>query len=317
MKGAAILGLLVLGGCAAEVRRGRATDVEGTRPLVAAPAPAVGAPAWPSSLEWPEPLAPVPGTWIRIPRGTFTMGAADDEPCNRSTHAGLHTVTLTRDYEIGDAEVTQADHREVTGESPSTFADCGADCPVELMSWHRAAAYCDALSDLAGLPSCYDCSGSGEETRCAPTAHPYECAGYRLPTEAEWERAYRAGGDTPIHNGTLVDCSSLDPGLARIAWFLFNAGGRTHPVRSLEPNAWGLFDMSGNVWEWTHDGYRVLDGSPQIDPAGAATPEDLRVMRGGSYNCVPEETRAAHRSGLPATIAGSNVGMRCARTLGP
>ena len=115
--------------------------------------------------------------------------------------------------------------------------------------------------------------------------------------------------------GPRRDAGHLDPTLGGIAWFLYNSDGGTHPVRSLAPNALGLFDMSGNVWEWAHDGYAELGDAPVVDPVGAPHPDGLRVMRGGSYNCLPWENAGAHRSGLPGTISGLNVGARCARTL--
>jgi formylglycine-generating enzyme required for sulfatase activity len=181
------------------------------------------------------------------------------------------------------------------------------------VSWHEAAAACNAMNAYAAMPPCYSCSGSGDDTTCEPLGDPYACWGYRLPTEAEWEYAYRAGTSTPVYAGELTICGSLDPTLDSIAWFLYNSAQSTHPVGQKAPNAWGLYDMSGNVWEWTHDGYAdVL--ADAVDPATPSA-DGTRVMRGGSYNCIPGENRAAHKSGLPGVVQGMNVGLRCARTL--
>ena len=268
----------------------------------------------PTLSTWPSPTGDVPGTFVRIEPATFGMGALASDSCNRDENAPLHTVTLTHPFELADAEVTQADYREVTGESPShSTLDC-ADCPVDSTDWHAAAHYTVLLSELAGLPACYACTGEGAHLRCVESTPPYSCAGYRLPTEAEHEHGFRAGTTTAVYNGDIAICSHRDPGLAEISWFLYSSDGHTHPVRSLAPNAFGLFDMSGNVWEWTADGYEEL-GQDAVDPYGHIGADDLRVMRGGSFNCVPSEVRAAHRSGLPSSIGGQNVGFRVARTL--
>ena len=118
-----------------------------------------------------------------------------------------------------------------------------------------------------------------------------------------------------MHGGQIEICSSADPLLDTLGWYLYNSDGGTHPVAQLQPNAWGLYDTIGNAWEWAHDGY-VTDAStlPAIDPVGEST-DDLRSIRGGSYNCTPGEVRLAHRSALPSPTAGLNVGLRCVRTL--
>jgi len=261
----------------------------------------------------PTPARIPPGTWVAIDAGTFTMGAPASESCFTSDNQHVHAVTLTRAFEITATEMTQAEHVALTGTNPSNLLACGLDCPVDTMSWHAAAAACNAMSAYAEMPPCYACTGSGNDATCEPLGDPYACWGYRLPTEAEWEYAYRAGTSTPVYAGDLTICGSLDPTLDAIAWFLYNAAQSTHPVGEKAPNAWGLFDMSGNVWEWTHDGYVDVLGDA-VDPV-TPSPDGVRVMRGGSYNCIPGENRAAHKSALPATVQGMNVGLRCARTL--
>lgn len=255
------------------------------------------------------PSAPAPGEWITVNHGSYLAGAAPDDTCNTSVNQVQHAVTLTHDFELSATEVTFAQYELAMG-APHPSAGSCPSCPVNLLSWHAAAALCNAYSTSAGLVPCYACDGAV----CEEAIAPHACHGYRLPTEAEWEFAHRAGTSTPTYAGAITVCGGLDPGLDGIAWFLYNASGGAHPVGTKQANAWGFFDMSGNVWEWTHDGY-VSDRStlPQLDPVGPAS--DVRVMRGGSYNCVPSEIRAAHRSGLPAAVAGLNVGVRCARTL--
>jgi formylglycine-generating enzyme required for sulfatase activity len=308
-----VLPLLVLSGCAVG---GDITD-PGAGPELTPLRTVTLGPTTLAPPAWPEPVAPAPGTWIRVEPGSFEMGVPAGDDCSRTETGPRHHVTLTRAFEMMDAEITQGDWREVMGGLQTGFTDgiSGDAYPADMLDWHRAAAYCDALSELTGLPHCYACESSRDATRCRDAGSPYECAGYRLPTEAEWEYAYRAGTSTHFHNGDITVCNALDPALDRIAWFLFNAGGRTHPVRERSPNAFGFFDLSGNVWEWTHDGMSEL-GQDAVDPV-APSVDGFRVMRGGSFNCVPAENRADHRVGLPDTIAGLNVGARCARTLPP
>ena len=262
------------------------------------------------------------GTWVTIPAGTFMMGSPTDEPCRISTREDLHQVTLTRDFEIESTEVTQGQFEALLGYNPSSFKNCGTICPVEMVNWHEAVAYCNALSAQATLTPCYTCTGSGTSVTCdvAPAyagANIYTCPGYRLPTEAEWEYAYRAGTQTAYYSGVndpaACKCEG-DANLKPIAWYCGNAGSTTHPVGQKQANAWHLYDMAGNVLEWCHDSYKASLGTGAVsDPWGLAS-GSTRVLRGGSYSTSAVSARAANRYNSTPTIRYFHYGFRCSRT---
>jgi formylglycine-generating enzyme required for sulfatase activity len=223
----------------------------------------------------------IPGIWRTIPAGMFMMGSSASEGCHNATET-QHQVALTSAYQIQSTEVTQSQFESVMGYNPSNFSisgagsPCGGSCPVENVNWHEAVAYTNTLSQMTGLESCYTCTGSGPAVSCAPKATfvgsaIYSCKGYRLPTEAEWERAYRAGTTSAYYAGNndpakCGDCSTPEPLLAGIAWYCANSNGSTHPSAQKIPNAWGLFDMAGNVQEWCHDWYDTYPSGVVVDP---------------------------------------------------
>jgi formylglycine-generating enzyme required for sulfatase activity len=247
----------------------------------------------------------IPGHWVTIPAGTFMMGAPTDDPCRWAEREDYHQVTLTNDFEIMTTHVTQAFFEEVMdGYNPSDHSGC-ADCPVEYMTWSEAAEYCNRLSDRLDLAKCYTCTGSlSDHISCttAPAysgANIYNCPGFRLPTDAEWEYAYRAGTTTPFYNGEITVCNGVDPVLEEIAWYSENTT-ETQPVGQKLPNAWGLYDMSGNVMDETNDFYIAhLGTDPVTNPWGASShPNDDRVCRGGSADPgfgIPSKCRGAFR----------------------
>jgi formylglycine-generating enzyme required for sulfatase activity len=263
--------------------------------------------------------APAAHGWVYIEAGTFLRGSPPNEP-GRLAIETQHEVTLTTDYLLQPTEVTQEQFAAVMGYNPAHFTACGPSCPVEDVTWHEAAAYCNRLSEREGLATCYSCTGAGRSVHCQRNgAYPslYECAGYRLPSEAEWEHAARAGeaGSTP--DGTIaatqLECDSPHPLLDPLAWFCGNSGGRTHPVAQKEPNPRGLYDMLGNVWEWNHDWDSLYPTRPVTDPWGPVTGLS-RVGHGGSWVNKGLLVRFAARGGGAPDKAYGFLGFRPARS---
>jgi len=268
----------------------------------------------------PEPTPEVPlrsgdgSSLALIPAGTFQMGSPEGES-GRDSDETLHQVTLTRDFLMQTTEVTQAQWQARMGNNPSDFTG-DTNRPVEQVSWYDAVAYANALSVADGLPKAYNlsgCSGTpgtgnyscSNVTLTAPT--PYATSGWRLPTEAEWEYANRAGSSTAWYFGSD---SNL---LGTYAWFNGNSGNTTHPVAQKQPNAWGLYDMAGNVYEWCWDWYGSYPGTV-TDPVGS-TSGSARVGRGGSWYGDASRTRAANRnSTYPGYRYDFIVGFRLARS---
>ncbi|MCP4645950.1 MAG: SUMF1/EgtB/PvdO family nonheme iron enzyme [bacterium] len=215
--------------------------------------------------------------FVRIPAGTFAMGSPEYEK-GRGPDETLHDVQLTRDYWMGVYEVTQEQWAAVMGENPSLFTT-GADRPVENVSWYDCQAF---ITKLNGL----------------------EEGVFRLPTEAEWEYACRAGTDAPFAFG--CDLTMTDARLSVTG----DAG--TAPVGSHEPNAWGLHDMHGNVWEWCMDGYAVYAAGAQTDPIGP--PDSARhVLRGGGWADATDSCRSACRYYEAPEQASVDTGFRLVR----
>ncbi len=267
----------------------------------------------------------VPGTWKPITAGTFQMGSPATELC-RLEEERQHKVILTHDFEIQTTEVTQEQFQAVMGRNPSVFNathpsdPCGKKCPVENLKWFDAVAYCNALSVMAKLPICYACSDTGGTLSCEKkgTASIYDCKGYRLPTEAEWEYAYRAGSTTAYYNGNggIVNCSDTTSEVSAIAWYTGDSGDHPHEVAKKAHNAWGLYDMAGNVWEWCHDWHEEYPvvGATVTNPEGPSVAPS-RMLRGGSFFEISRYHRAAGRQNFNPDYEHDNVGFRCVRSL--
>jgi formylglycine-generating enzyme required for sulfatase activity len=243
---------------------------------------------------------------VTVPAGSFLMGSDPSELAmagwNHPEEQPRHEVLITRSFVLGSTELTQALYQQVTGHNPSHAK--APDLPVEKVTWLDAVAFANQLSELQGLEPCYDIQGERVRWPRGPA-----CEGYRLPTEAEWEYAARAGARTAFAGSERLE---------EVGWYEGNSGDRLHPVGQLAPNAWGLYDMSGNVWEWVWDWYEPATyGSasvPRRDPVG---PEEgrQRVRRGGSWHYSIDFARVANRRHEWPTKGTSVLGLRLVRTL--
>jgi formylglycine-generating enzyme required for sulfatase activity len=222
--------------------------------------------------------------FVWIPPGTFMMGSPETEE-GRYSRELLHEVTLSKGFYMQTTEVTQGQWTAVMGHNPSHFTGCGLDCPVESVSWNDVQEFIRRLNE----------NSEGEY--------------YRLPKEAEWEYACRAGTSSRFNTGDSE--SDLD----RAGWYRKNSGLKTHPVGLKEPNDWGLYDMHGNVWEWCRDWYGAYSEYPIIDPTGP-TNGALRVIRGGAWSSPAGSCRTAYRGRLDPDYRHHGLGFRLVRLPG-
>lgn len=218
----------------------------------------------------------------------------------REMDEAQHEVELTRDLLVRATEVTQAEWIAVTGEENPSF-HLGADRPVEQISWVDAALFLNALSLSEGLPPCYQVNGLEVEWPDGAS-----CSGWRLPTEAEWEYLARAG-TVEAHYGIAAELP-----LGEIAWHQENSASTTHPVAELAANAFGLYDVLGNVSEWVWDRYGVYPEGPAIDPSGPL--EGERIGRGGGFSTRSTRVRVANRAEFEPSSRNRDLGLRPVRT---
>jgi formylglycine-generating enzyme required for sulfatase activity len=249
------------------------------------------------------PSAP-PESFVQIQGGTFMMGSPANEP-GRGADEIQHQVTVSAFY-MGEYEVTQREWCEVMGNNPSHFK--GDNLPVEQVSWYDAVAYCNRRSEWEGLKPAYTIHGTD-------VSWNRNANGCRLPTEAEWEYACRAGTSGPFNTG-----SNITTGQAIYDGnypYNNNAKGanrrKTVEAGSFAANAWGLYDMHGNVYELCWDWYGNYSSGAQIDPAGPST-GSYRVIRGGSWNNSARGVRSSVRNGVGPSSRGSDIGFRLARS---
>jgi formylglycine-generating enzyme required for sulfatase activity len=227
---------------------------------------------------------------VLIPKGTFQMGSPIEE-AGADDDEEQHQVTISNDYYLGVTEVTQGQYEKVMGTNPSYFQkrvirkSDSSMYPVEQVSWEDAVKFCKKLSDLP-------------EEKAAGRV-------YRLPTEAEWEYACRAGSKTAYSFG------EGSKSLGDYAWFDGNSNNQTHPVGEKKANAWGLYDMHGNVWEWCSDWYGEYPKGAVSDPVGPRE-GSYRVIRGGSWNNEAAFCRSAPRYGDLPSVRSLSYGFRVA-----
>jgi len=264
--------------------------------------------------------------FVQIEDGGFTMGSPEGE-LGRFDNEVQHQVTLTRSFYMMAHEVTKTEWVAVMRQEPFGDSVMCDNCPIRFRTWWDALHYANALSEAQGLRPCYVMSGCEDvnfdsskvctdvtlqDAAGDNVTTPYECEGYRLPTEAEWEYAIRAGTTTAFYNGDITVPEGSDPNANDIAWYGQNSGYTTHAVKGKTPNAWGLYDMSGNVWEWTWDWYGSYSGDA-TDPAGPSS-GSYRVLRGGSWNFSAGFVRVANRTYYTPGTRGDSVGFRLARS---
>ena len=225
-------------------------------------------------------LSDLVANMVRVEGGTFTMGATSEQGSDAdSDEKPTHPVTLS-DYYIGRYEVTQAQWEAVMGNNPSSFKNNGSNCPVENVSWNDCQNFIKRLNSLTGLT-------------------------FHLPTEAEWEYAARGGNKSKGYK------YSGSNSIGSVAWSASNSSSKTHPVGTKTPNELGIYDMSGNVWEWCSDWYGSYSSNPSTNPTGPAS-GSYRVLRGGGWDDIARLCRVSYRSYNDPDSRGSRNGFRLA-----
>ena len=210
---------------------------------------------------------------VKVNGGCFQMG--DTFGDGSADEKPVHEACVST-FRIGKYEMTQGQWQKIMGNNPSLFSRCGSNCPVEQVSWNDVQQFIGKLNSQSGKS-------------------------YRLPTEAEWEYAARSGGKREKYSGgDTVDA---------VAWYDGNSGSQTHPVGQKQPNGLGLYDMSGNVWEWVSDWYGTYVSDRQQNPQGAST-GSIRVFRGGGWNDAPSYVRASYRFNFVPGFRFFNLGFR-------
>lgn len=246
--------------------------------------------------------------FIHIKSGKFVMGSPESE-MGRVWNETMHYVTISKNFYIQETEVTQKQWKALVGFNPSAFPDCGENCPVDTVSWKQCMEFIKILNEWEGTKK------------------------YRLPTEAEWEYACRAGSRTAFANGSITEsfCKPVDPVLNEIGWYCANSGYknppdvlRPHPVKTRKPNSWGIYDMHGNVQEWVLDACKWRDlwkgktgvvtdtyKNNIVDPLSKIG--NHRILRGGGWHQPPKYCRSACRSYYKPVAKRNSLGFRILR----
>ena len=228
--------------------------------------------------------------FVYIPPGSFLRGSPSEEP-GRESDEKQQLVTISNGYYMQTTEVTQEQWKTVMGELPLYIITCDEKCPVERVSWDEAQQFINELNNM-------------EDSHT-----------YRLPTEAEWEYAARAGSKTSLPNGeiSVLSCAH-DKNLADIGWYCGNSKISRHQiVAQKHPNAWGLFDMHGSVWEWCSDWYDQYPSETVTNPTGPSDGTE-RIIRGGGIADSARSCRSANRHSLRSDVEFNNIGLRIVRT---
>ncbi len=251
------------------------------------------------SVETVTPSQPSLVELVEIPAGVFRMGSTE-----YSEEQPVHEVHVPA-FRCMRYPVTRRLYQDIMGSDPGWPEGKADERPVNNVSWYDAVEFCNRLSEREGLPLCYQQDADG-------TWHyDFAADGYRLPTEAEWEYACRAGTQTRYSFG------DDEQQLGDYAWFNDNSGGQPHPVGKKQPNPWGLYDMHGNVWEWVqdcwHDSYQ---GAPTDGSAWETDQCQYRVLRGGSFDGRARNLRSAVRVRYWPGNQLRNDGFRCVRGAG-
>ncbi|MCL7489649.1 MAG: formylglycine-generating enzyme family protein [Desulfobulbaceae bacterium] len=278
-------------------------------------------------------------TFNLIPAGTFTMGSPDGtgaDPAEPGRYANetQHVVTLTESFYMQATEVTQKQWQDVIGNNPAG-SNTGDNYPIETVNWFEAAYFANALSISEGRSECYTLTGcspipAGNGMECTGVSNNAGCTGYRLPTEAQWEYAARAGTTTAYANPVSFDATNVETGsgfnsnLHAMGWYLYNNTmtgynslaahpSGTKPVAQKQANLWGLYDMHGNVYEWCQDWWDggAYSSDPVTDPTGDSTGSG-RVFRGGGWYDYAWCARSAFRFNYTPGGRSGYLGFRLA-----